>query len=381
MEKSQIKYFEKKFRSLHENRIDIDSQSFLNSEFLSLTSLTKINEYLIENKIDTGEFLFGFKNSLLFFENGFFSRNTKKLYPFSELKKCSFKTKGRLIKDKRLVLILRHSEFNLDLSPYKSNLDEKVLEDLSQIFNTSKEQILETQSQSKETPKNKPPKKNILDDIIEVTLSKQKIDSKVFPLIESIELKKTIILKEKFLNKIPVELNFTRVISKKMKSIQDDFNETQLNKLTRFLSFLEDKENNYNELYKEGVDIYMKDPKNKVFNQLSDHYFSIINYYQIFTLMLNNIKSDKITFNKLYNLIEDEGIFMTRSETETFEYLKGISNSLSEMNKNLIQGFDMINQKFKNLNQSVDSLSDELTLIDSSLQMIYDSTHNIYLSL
>ena len=73
MKKSQIKYFEKKFRSLHENIIDIDSQSFLESEFLNLTSFTKINEYLIDNKINTGEFLFGFKNSLLFFENGFFS--------------------------------------------------------------------------------------------------------------------------------------------------------------------------------------------------------------------------------------------------------------------------------------------------------------------
>ena len=155
-----------------------------------------------------------------------------------------------------------------------------------------------------------------------------------------------------------------------MKSIQNDFNDIQLNKLTRFLSFLEGNEVKYNTLYEEGVNLYLDNPESDVFQQISIKYLSILNYYQIFTLMLNNINTDKVTFNKLYNIIEDEGIFMTRTEVDTMDYFKKISKGISKLNQNLISEFGKLNKGINNLNIGLQYLDGSLQMIDSSLILL-----------
>jgi hypothetical protein len=186
----------------------------------------------------------------------------------------------------------------------------------------------------------------------------------------TIKLKKVVLVKEVFLNKISIKLDFSRKISSKLKLIQDDFNEIQINKLTRFITFLEKEELRYNELYRKCVSIYIENPHDDIFNQLSSQYFSVLNYYKIFTSLLENVKKDKIKFNRFYNIIEDDGIFMTKTELETFNYLKGIK----VLNDNLVEGFNQLKKELEYIDGS-------LTMIDSSLQMINDSTNDIYLSL
>ena len=220
-----------------------------------------------------------------------------------------------------------------------------------------------------------------LDEFDKLYLKQNKLSSEITQIEKSIQLKQSIILKESFLNKIPIELNFTRVISSKMRFLQNDFNDTQLNKLTRFLSFLEENEEKYNSLYQEGIITYLSNPYSDIFKQISNKYLSILNYYQIFTLMLNNLNNDKIKFNKLYNIIEDEGVFMTRSEVETLNYFKKITNGISELNQNLISEFKKLNEGIDNLNVELKNLDGSLHMIDSTLGLIESTTDNIYLSI
>ena len=93
-----LKRFRKKFNS----KIPIKDKSFLEDTFVNLTTPWFISDFMDQNNINSGAFCFGFENSILIFENGFFSRNTKELYPFEKLQFCCFEKRGRIIKNKRL---------------------------------------------------------------------------------------------------------------------------------------------------------------------------------------------------------------------------------------------------------------------------------------
>ena len=363
----ELKFRVEKFKSIHGDKIDISTPSELEEKVVNATTFTYIPNYLEKNNINTGEFLFGFENSLLFYERGFFSRNRKKIYPYTELKNCGFKEKGTLVKQKRLVLYLRHNDFNLDIFPYDSVLDENVLSDLKYIFGLSSEQI---QSEKERETK-------LFIEIGDVI----KLNKEIIYCNEKIQLKYLSCIIEHLLNNIPITLEYTLEISSKLKLIQNEFNDSQINKLTRFLTFLEGYEKNYNDLYSRGVQEYQINPKNEIFRQLPDYYCSILNYYQIFIMMLNNVSSDKIIFNKFYNIIEDEGIFMTRNEKESMEYLKTISNNIGELNNTLISGFNKLNNTLENISHDLNDINSGIILMDSSLSIIHNSIHDIYLNM
>lgn len=385
MGNNEIKYCFEKFKSLHLNKIDINSQSFLESEFLSLTSLTKINDYLVENNIDTGDFLFGFKNSLLFFENGFFSRNTKKLYLFSELKKCSFKTKGRLIKNKRLVLSLRHSEFNLDLSPYESNLDEKVLRDLSQIFNLTKKQIEENQLKEKEENKKQSEenKKNLLvisqieEELTKISslfLSKKKeLIKNENLIIESdriIKKHERSIKLEDDLKKLPDQCIGSIILYNYLNQNKELFTETQFKNIVRFLDYLESNENNYRNLYVESHKKYLKDPFHPCYKRLYNYLKVLKELYFYSSIIISEVNRDVVLFNKVYNYLEDKGFFLNDIEKSNYENLNKISRELYDMNFNL-------NKKFSELIKSVNYQNEKLDLINKNLNHIDSSLFSI----
>ena len=337
--------------------------------------------------------VFGFCNSILVLENGDIISNSVKnkgvVYSYTDVLKFDIKRKGFLSKgdildnNKKTVGTCFGNDFSVGISLFDEFI--KFLKE-----NPPKEKVV---TKTKPTTKNKEvtekkkievkkkTRRELQKELVKLISNQNKELPDILKIKNSIKQKQSSILKESFLNRTPITLNFTKVISSKMKSIQNDFNDTQLNKLTRFLSFLEENEVKYNSLYKEGVNQYIDNPESDVFQQISGSYLSILNYYQIFSLMLNNINVDKVIFNKLYNIIEDEGIFMTRTEVETMDYFKKISKGVSELNQNLISEFDKLNKGINNLNMGLEYLDGSLQMIDSSLSLIERNTNNIYLSI
>jgi hypothetical protein len=339
--------------------------------------------------------VFGFCNSILVLENGDIISNSVNnrgiTYSYTDVLKFDIKRKGFLSKgdildnNKKVVGTCFGNDFSVGISLFDEFI--KFLKE-----NPPKEKIVtKTKPTTKnkkvtvkkkiEVKKKKKTKRELQKELVKLISNQNKELNDVSKIRNSIKIKQSSILKESFLNKTPITLNFTVVISSKMKSIQNDFNDSQLNKLTRFLSFLEENEVKYNSLYKEGVNQYIDNPESDVFQQISVKYLSILNYYQIFSLMLNNINTDKVTFNKLYNIIEDEGIFMTRTEVDTMDYFKKISKGISQLNNNLISEFNKLNKGINNLNLGLQYLDGSLQMIDSSLSLIEKNTNNIYLTI
>jgi len=186
------------------------------------------------------------------------------------------------------------------------------------------------------------------------------------------------IVRENFLNNIPMSLNFSNNLEITLSSNQDELSEIKINKLTRFLTFIESKEELYKACYDQGCRVYNSDPKNHIFLRISDLYCIIIYYYQIFMLMLKTFKTNKVLFNKLYNLIEDEGIFLSKSEKETISYLKSIASGIQQINENLIDGFGRINSHLEKINLNIEYTLGELGDISSELNMVNNSLLDIY---
>ena len=358
--------------------------------------------------------VFGFNNSLIILNDGsiisYCTGNSvgnifsyKKVLSFT-IKESGFFSKGTIMYNSEKVGNLICNDTDMGLKIFKDfqkflkenspslisekkdngtqkNSKSKTKEEVEQ--KNSKPKTKEKVGQKNSKPKTK---KELVTTFISQTKEFSKYYNEKKETESKIRLKTISIINEKLLNSIPMNLEFSERISIKMKSLQDNFNDLQLNKLTRFLSHIEEKESNYNKLYELGCTSYIDDPNNPVFKKLPVVYFSILNYYQLITLMLNNYMTDKILFNKLYNVIEDEGIFMTRSEIETMEYLNDITNNLKGINNTLQNGFNDLILKFGELNKtnneilgSSKTLENSLFMVDSSLGMIYDSLDDIYI--
>lgn len=373
----RIKYFLKenpKWSSSHlsgsfSDLILTKEEVIKNWEFTMGKRQRKIKEQVesIQNEI-----IFGFKNSFVVFDKGILSTQNGKIFNFDSLKSFKIdKPKGFLSVKGYFTKENNHIDNLIGFKDFDGEILKKFL---TYLYGHKEEKIV---TKTKPTTK----KRELQKELVKLLRNQNKELNDVSKIRNSIKIKQSSILKESFLNKTPIKLNFTVVISSKMKSIQNDFNDSQLNKLTRFLSFLEENEVKYNSLYEEGVNQYIDNPESDVFQQISVKYLSILNYYQIFSLMLNNINTDKVTFNKLYNIIEDEGIFMTRTEVDTMDYFKKISKGISQLNNNLISEFYKLNKGINNLNMGLQYLDGSLQMIDSSLSLIEKNTNNIYLTI
>ena len=111
-----------------------------------------------------------------------------------------------------------------------------------------------------------------------------------------------------------------------------------------------------------------------VFNELINKLETINHYYEIMKSLIHNVNKDKVLYNKLYNLIEDEGVFMTKTEKESLNYMKKVSSGVIELNKNIVDGFEI-------LESQLSDVSSGLYDLDSSLGMISSSLDNIYMNL
>ena len=111
-----------------------------------------------------------------------------------------------------------------------------------------------------------------------------------------------------------------------------------------------------------------------------DIFKSINLYYNLSQGLVNCIHSNKVGFNEIIIYLEDDGVFLTRSEIEKLNYLKQIGDHLStvgnilvQTNNNMVNGFNRLNLGLKTINNSI-SITNEK--IDKGLSTINSTLEN-----
>lgn len=129
------------------------------------------------------------------------------------------------------------------------------------------------------------------------------------------------------------------------------FNESQFNKIIRFVQHIEEKEKEYRKLYVTCTKGYIKTPSHIPFNDLKKEQHQLKISYQLLTVLAHEINGDVVSFNKVYNKLEDAGMFMTVPEKKNQEYLKQISSKLDNVMHGLKAVFDSLQETNLNLRE------------------------------
>tara|TARA_Y100000739_G_C20586780_1_gene455677 strand:+ start:469 stop:1737 length:1269 start_codon:yes stop_codon:yes gene_type:complete len=404
-----LKRFRKKFNS----KIPIKDKSFLEDTFVNLTTPWFISDFIDDNNINSGAFCFGFENSILVFENGFFSRNTKELYPFEKLQFCCFEKRGRIIKNKRLLLKDFHLDSltkELDVLPYSSSLDEPLLEKLIYYLTLDGENLaaeedainneLKKAKQEKERLKKEKEEKAKADAKAKAEKKKlysniQKLDVEVHTNISNNQnlstkikneeniianlkkeihnLKKSIWL-ESVLSKLPPQGIGSVHLYNNLNQKRDLFDNVQFSNITRFLSYVENTEKSYRKLFLKSHNSYFENPNGEFYITLFSTLESLNVSYNLSKVLIEEIDNDYVKFSKVYNKLEDQGFFLNDIEKIQVQSLINISkslikidNSINELSNTLVKGFNKLESALGSIDNEIQSLTVETMMVNDNL--------------
>ena len=335
----------------------------------------------IENEI-----IFGFKHSFVVFESGILSTRHGEIFNFDSLRNFKIdKPKGFLSIEGYFTKENKHVDNQINLH----DPDGKILKIfLFYLYGKRDKQIEESRLRREE--KNKLREKyeiqrskelKEIGEIISITEKLVDLSKKQDKLKSDNELKYKSILNEKLLNNLPNQTYGSVIFYNELNKNSTLFDNSHLNKITRFLNFIETHEDKYLGIYDRCVGLYIDDPNNNCFNELINKLETINHYYEIMKSLIHNVNKDKVLYNKLYNLIEDEGIFMTKTEKESLNYMKKVSTGIISLNNNIVDGFIHLSKGVNELTMINTEISTSLYDIDSSLGMINSSLDDIYFNL
>lgn len=154
---------------------------------------------------------------------------------------------------------------------------------------------------------------------------------------------------EKALRKFPSQAIGSVTLYNKLNENYYFFDETQFNKIIRFVQHIEEKEKEYRKLYVTCTKGYLKTPSHIPFSDLNKEQHELKISYQLLTVLANEINGDVVSFNKVYNKLEDAGMFMTVPEKQNQEYLKQISSKLDNVMNGLKAVFDTLQETNRTL--------------------------------
>ena len=125
------------------------------------------------------------------------------------------------------------------------------------------------------------------------------------------------------------------------------------------MQHLEEKEIEYRKLYLTCTNDYIKDFQGIPINDLKKEKISLNIGYKLLSVLANEIKGDVVSFNKVYNKLEDTGMFMSVPEKQNQEYFSQISSKLSYVMDGLKAVFETLQETNSNLRQ-ISSAQDEI---------------------
>lgn len=162
--------------------------------------------------------------------------------------------------------------------------------------------------------------------------------------IESRETNKLRVQKELELRKMPSQATGTTPLYNKLNENYSHYDKDQFNNILRFLTHIEEKEKHYRQLYLKTTSNYMAEPKNIPLSKL-DHTKKELDYsYKLLMVLANEINGDVVSYGKVYNKIEDAGLFMSVPEKRTQEYLNDISKKMGIIMNSLSAVFSQLEE-------------------------------------
>lgn len=156
---------------------------------------------------------------------------------------------------------------------------------------------------------------------------------------------------EKALRKLPCQAIGSIVLYNKLNENYNYFQEAQFNKVIRFVQHIEEKEKRYRKLYLTCTKDYIKSPSQIPFSEIKRERHELNISYKLLSVLANEIKGDVVSFNKVYNKLEDTGMFMSVPEKQNQEYLKQISSKLDNVMNGLKAVFDSLQETNRNLRE------------------------------
>jgi hypothetical protein len=326
----------------------------------------KYQEFLkIENKV-----LFKFNNSFTVLKDGVFSSEGKFL-SFDCFKNF------RIKKEKGLLSVSGYyteNEIRIGNILGLSDVEGKTLNVfLRYLYGKRDKEIVKETEKREKFAVQKLKSLDEIEKIISITNKLIKLREEQTKLKSKNELKYRIILNEKLLNNLPNQTYGSVIFYNELNKNSTLFDNSHLNKITRFLNFIETHEDKYLRLYDRCVKLYIGDPNNNCFKELINKLETINHYYEIMKSLINNVNKDKVLYNKLYNLIEDKGVFMTKTEKESLNYMKKVSSGVIELNKNIVNGFNILESQLSDVSSGLYDLDSSLGMVSSSLDDIYMS--------
>ena len=98
--------------------------------------------------------------------------------------------------------------------------------------------------------------------------------------------------------------------------------------------------------------------------------------YKLLGILIYEVNGDLVSFNKVYNKLEDTGLFMSIPEKKSQEFLSQISNKLSNVMESLKVVFKQLENSNKIL-RSIDQNTSNLDEISFSLWDMSNITHEM----
>lgn len=129
------------------------------------------------------------------------------------------------------------------------------------------------------------------------------------------------------------------------------YDEIKFNKIIRFLDHIEIKEKNYRDLYITCTNEYINTLDTIPINELKQEEKEINDCYKLLSVLLAEVNGDVVKFNKVYNSLEDAGLFMTVPEKKNLQYLGEISTKLDSVMEGLKAVFKSLEESNKNLRE------------------------------
>jgi len=220
--------------------------------------------------------------------------------------------------------------------------------------------------------------------IIEVEIDNNKklidkrinIENQISSLKEEINVEELKIKREQFLSKMPSQAFGSVILYNKLNENYHFFDNEQFNKVVRFISHIEDKEKNYRKLYLKCTKNYTTDPEKIPVDAINNTKKEIDFLYKLLGILIYEVNGDLVSFNKVYNKLEDTGLFMSIPEKKSQEFLSQISNKLSNVMESLKVVFKQLENSNKIL-RSIDQNTSNLDEISISLWDMSNITHEI----
>ena len=199
----------------------------------------------------------------------------------------------------------------------------------------------------------------------------QAIGLKINQTISLIDDKFLSIAIEDVLLSLPSKAIGSQTYAKRLNSQSDLYQDSQFNKIIRFLDLIESIENDYNDSYSSVGRRYLKNPDKSATVTLVSKYSLIKTEYQLMNVLVEAVRTNKVLFNKIYNKLEDRGVFLTTYDKMNIQNLSTIADnmiSLVEQSFLMNENLSSINNELWEANTKLEDMSDSMGKLDKSVK-------------